>query len=51
LAAYKLPRKVLFLDHLPRTKNGKLLRRELPHGIAQATATASDDRRPNLDDL
>jgi fatty-acyl-CoA synthase len=35
LAAYKLPRKVSFVDHLPRTKNGKLLRRELPHSLEQ----------------
>ena len=33
LAAYKLPRKVAFVDHLPRTKNGKLLRRELPRRL------------------
>jgi acyl-coenzyme A synthetase/AMP-(fatty) acid ligase len=42
LAAYKLPRKVLFLEHLPRTKNGKLLRRELPDRIAPGTASTSE---------
>lgn len=30
LAAYKCPREVIFVNALPRTANGKLLRRELP---------------------
>ena len=30
LATYKQPRRVIFLDRLPRTANGKLRRRELP---------------------
>ena len=30
LASYKLPRQVVFVDHLPRTRTGKLLRRDLP---------------------
>jgi acyl-coenzyme A synthetase/AMP-(fatty) acid ligase len=30
LAAYKRPRKIVFLEQLPRTRSGKLLRRELP---------------------
>jgi acyl-coenzyme A synthetase/AMP-(fatty) acid ligase len=29
LAAYKCPREILFIDHLPRTANGKILRRQL----------------------
>jgi long-chain acyl-CoA synthetase len=29
LAAYKAPRIVHMVDHLPRTRNGKLLRRAL----------------------
>jgi acyl-coenzyme A synthetase/AMP-(fatty) acid ligase len=32
LASYKQPRRVIFLDRLPRTPNGKLLRRALPSG-------------------
>ena len=35
LAAYKVPRKIVFVDHLPRTRNGKLLRRDLPQWIGQ----------------
>jgi acyl-coenzyme A synthetase/AMP-(fatty) acid ligase len=35
LATYKMPRKIVFVDHLPRTRNGKLLRRELPRRIEQ----------------
>ena len=31
LAGYKLPRRIIFVQRLPRTRNGKLLRRELPH--------------------
>jgi acyl-coenzyme A synthetase/AMP-(fatty) acid ligase len=33
LASYKLPRLVVFVEHLPRTRNGKLLRRELPQSV------------------
>jgi acyl-coenzyme A synthetase/AMP-(fatty) acid ligase len=33
LAAYKRPREVIFLDSLPRTANGKLLRRALAKSV------------------
>ena len=35
LAGYKMPRRIVFVDHLPRTRNGKLLRRDLPRRIEQ----------------
>jgi acyl-coenzyme A synthetase/AMP-(fatty) acid ligase len=41
LATYKLPRKVAFVDHLPRTHNGKLLRRELPRSLPEGNAGGS----------
>ena len=38
LARYKVPRDVVFLDELPRTSTGKVLKRELraPTGDAQS---------------
>jgi acyl-coenzyme A synthetase/AMP-(fatty) acid ligase len=36
LAAYKRPREVFFLDVLPRSRNGKLLRRQLPGVMPRA---------------
>ncbi len=36
LASYKRPRQVVFVEQLPRTRNGKLLRRELPRQLAAA---------------
>ncbi len=38
LASYKLPRQVVFVDHLPRTRTGKLLRRELPQRLGDDSA-------------
>jgi fatty-acyl-CoA synthase len=32
LAAYKVPREVVFVDELPRTSTGKVLKRELRDG-------------------
>jgi acyl-CoA synthetase (AMP-forming)/AMP-acid ligase II len=41
LAAYKLPRIVEFVDELPRTPSGKVLKRELRERHATATAAAT----------
>lgn len=44
LAAYKLPRRIVFVPQLPRNRAGKLLRRELPAmitGSEPAAATGS----------
>jgi fatty-acyl-CoA synthase len=41
LARYKVPRDVIFLDELPRTPTGKVLKREL----AALRADGRDDRR------
>jgi acyl-coenzyme A synthetase/AMP-(fatty) acid ligase len=38
LATYKRPRRVLFVERLPRTRNGKLIRRELPRRLARPAA-------------
>ena len=43
LASYKAPRIVYLLDELPRTRNGKILRRAL--APAQARARSSDGAR------
>jgi len=39
----KTPRKIYFVDFIPRTENGKVLRRELPHrlGLEQSGAAPS----------
>jgi Acyl-coenzyme A synthetases/AMP-(fatty) acid ligases len=41
LASYKLPRQVIFVEHLPRNRSGKLLRRELPGRLGASAATAA----------
>ena len=43
LATYKQPRMVVFVDHLPRTRNGKLLRRELPRRVENVRAAPPSD--------
>ncbi len=40
LASYKAPRVVYFVGDLPRTRNGKVLRRALDPGRATALARA-----------
>ena len=42
LAAYKRPRTVVFVDHLPRTRTGKLLRRELPRRVEDVGGSTDD---------
>ena len=50
LAAFKRPDTIVFLEQLPRTSTGKLLRRELPPlsrpGVAPQTRMCSNPRRP-----
>jgi fatty-acyl-CoA synthase len=41
LARYKVPRDVVFLDALPRTTTGKVLKRDLPRGDLDAGAAPS----------
>ncbi|CAK0777641.1 AMP-dependent synthetase and ligase [Azospirillaceae bacterium] len=41
LAVYKLPRKVVFMDNLPRTSNGKLRRKELPREFSSCVSSSS----------
>ena len=42
MAAYKYPRQVEFVDELPKTASGKVLRRELR---TASCATATRDRQ------
>lgn len=37
LAAYKQPRRIIFVDDLPRTSTGKIMRRELPATLEKST--------------
>jgi acyl-coenzyme A synthetase/AMP-(fatty) acid ligase len=47
LASYKLPRKVVFVAHLPRTRNGKLLRRDLPRKLSDIARPDQPDASSN----
>ena len=40
VAAYKYPRRVTFIDELPKTATGKILTRELTKGAADAAESA-----------
>ncbi len=40
VAAYKYPRRVTFIDELPKTATGKILKRELTKGAADAAESA-----------
>jgi acyl-coenzyme A synthetase/AMP-(fatty) acid ligase len=42
LASYKCPRIVYLVDELPRTRNGKVLRRDLSPALARARASDAD---------
>jgi long-chain acyl-CoA synthetase len=47
LARYKCPRRVDFVDHLPRTDSGKLYKRRLRDEYrARAEAAASSEAQP-----
>lgn len=41
LAAYKVPRKVLFVTHLPTTSSGKIMRRMLTPQLAEGSGAAA----------
>ncbi len=40
VAAYKYPRSVTFVDELPKTATGKILKRELTKGTADTAESA-----------
>ena len=41
LAAFKVPKRVFFVEDMPRNASGKLLKRELKAEYAKANTTAS----------
>lgn len=45
LARFAVPRDVVFLDELPRTSTGKVLKRTLRSRVPEPTAVADDQRR------
>lgn len=46
LADYKVPRKIVFLDELPRNANGKVLKHELAKRSVRATADTATHGKP-----
>ena len=45
LAAYKIPKDIFFVDELPKSPIGKILRRELRANLSGAPKTSSSGRK------
>jgi acyl-CoA synthetase (AMP-forming)/AMP-acid ligase II len=50
LAAFKVPREVVFVEALPRNATGKVVTRELPDPATSAPAAARSDAPRDLED-